>query len=144
VKRQRLMLAVLCTAAFATDPAIAGSAYVRQGNTICRDALQQLKALPAPTTADQVVSYLQTALPIAEHELAQLQALHPPARGKAPFRAALAGAGHENSILSSYLQRLSHGSANADEFASVEKQLGRIDPRVNANFRRAGLAECAK
>jgi hypothetical protein len=135
---------VLCTTAFAAPPAVAGSAYVRQGNTICRDALRQLKAVPAPTTADEVVSYLQTAMPIGERELAQLQALHPPARSKASFKAALAGAKHENAILSSYLQRLSHGSAGANEFASVEKQLGRIDPKVNANFRRAGLADCAK
>jgi hypothetical protein len=135
---------VLGTTAFAASPAVAGSAYVRQGNTICRTALRQLKAVPAPTTADQVVSYLQTALPIGEHELAQLQALHPPARSKAAFRAGLAGARHENSILSSYLQRLKDGSASATDFASVDTQLSRIDSKVNANFRRAGLTECSK
>lgn len=144
MRRQLLLLAVLCTAAFAASPAVAGSAYVRQGNSICRDALRQLKAVPAPTTTAEVVSYLQTVLPIGEREIAQLQALHPPARSKASFRTALAGAGQETAIFRSYLQRLSHGSAGANEFASVEKQIGRIDARVNANFRRAGLGDCAK
>jgi hypothetical protein len=126
-------------------PTIAAAAggYFSGGNQVCRVALQKVHAVRPPRDRADVLRFLRATLPITERELSQLHALNPPARFASPLRAALAGSSRQQSFLMTLFGKLERGTASATDF-KVPAAIRRLDGQVNADFRRAGLLECAK
>ena len=53
--------------------------YIAQADRICRESNQKILAVKAPTSATEVVSYVQKALPEIDAALVKLKALEPAA-----------------------------------------------------------------
>jgi hypothetical protein len=118
--------------------------YASTGNALCKRVLNELAALPKPTVPTQVAAYLTRALAIGERELAGLQALHAPVDAQAPLHDALARAGREDTIERTGVREIEAGRPIASVFSAIQSQLNALEPRTNAEFREAGLPECAK
>jgi hypothetical protein len=141
--RQRNLVATEVFVQQNASIAAAAGGYFSGGNQVCRVALKKVHAVRPPRDRGDVLRYLRATLPITERELRELHALAPPARYAAPLRAALAGSLRQESFLTTLLGKLERGTASTTDF-KVPAAIQRLDGQVNANFRRAGLLECAK
>ena len=125
------------------DPASIAPAYIASANAICTRQLARLNGLTMPVSAEAAVSYLPRALSILHAETHQLEAIDPPASGRAQFADALAGERQLTALLGGFLHELQTGLVELSAFAHVQARGNALRAEIDSHFRRAGLARCA-
>jgi len=118
--------------------------YVAAGNAICSEQLAQLNRLPRPTSTEQTISYLPSALQIMRREVAKLQALTPSGSGGRALQAALTSDRRLTALLSDFLWGLRHGMVEFAQLATVQTRSIAMRAQIDARFRQAGLPRCAE
>lgn len=119
-------------------------AYVAAADAICTAQLAQLNRLGQPTTPEQAISYLPQAVAIIGHERSGLAALSPPAGMRAEVDAGLAGQGQLAALLRHISDQLRSGLVEVGTFSRAQAEGDTLRADINAHFRRAGLAQCAR
>jgi hypothetical protein len=122
----------------------ASSAYASAAESICRQERVRLEAMPQPRTPAQAIGYLPHAIGIIGDEAGRLSALRPPPQQSGAVHDALTAAQRLNGVLSRFLARLRAGSVELSTFAQVQTQGTALRDEIDASFRRAGLAACAR
>ena len=127
----------------ATSGTSASTQYVSAGQSICASVLSHLRGIPRPTSPNQLVPYFEKTLPLAENELRQLRALHPPSQDAAPLHSALSLSQRQAAALRAAAHQLKSGGSARNYLSDLAK-VGALNNHVNADFRKAALPECAK
>ncbi len=118
--------------------------YVIEGNAICARQLARLSRLPRPTTPEQTISYLPTALTSMHAEVSALRTLDPPGAAHAELAAALADTSQLAAMLARLLHELRDGTVEFTRLGSVEHRSTTMRARLDASFRQVGLTSCAE
>jgi hypothetical protein len=118
--------------------------YVAEGNAICATQLARLSKLPRPTTPEQTIAYLPTALTTMHAEVSGLRTLDPPGAAHAELAAALADTNQLAATLARLLDELQHGTVEFTQLGSVEHRSTTMRARLDARFRQVGLTSCAQ
>jgi hypothetical protein len=118
-------------------------AYVAAADVICTAQLAQLDRLPEPATPEQAVTYIPEAIAILEREQSRLAALEPPGRVRGQFAAGLAGQGQLAAMLH-VSEELRSGLVEVGTLSRAQAEGQTLRADINAHFRQAGLARCAR
>jgi len=126
----------------ATAPA-APPRYVAEGNAICARQLARLDRLPHPTTPEQTIAYLPSALTAMRNEIAGLRVLDPPGAARSQLAGAMADTKRLSALLAHLLHELQHGTVEFAQLGVVQSTSTAIRAQLDARFRRVGLTSCA-
>jgi hypothetical protein len=118
--------------------------YVAEGNAICAKQLARLSRLPRPTTPEQTIAYLPTALTAMHAEVSALRTLDPPGAGHTELAAALADTNQLAAMLGKLLDELQHSTVEFTRLGSVEHRSTTMRAGLDARFRQLGLTSCAE
>ncbi len=118
--------------------------FQAKGNAICASASRQLHQIGTPTSESQFAPYLKKALALAESEISQVAALRPPSSYRQPLEDALSQSRHAASLLGEFAAKLAGKQVKVSAFESFSKQLNPLNKRINADYIKAALPECAK
>jgi hypothetical protein len=118
--------------------------YVAEGNAICAKQLARLSKAPRPTTPEQTIAYLPTAITTMHAEVSALRTLDPPGAAHAELAAALTGTSQLADMLARLLGELRHGTVEFTQLGSVEHRSTTMRALLDARFRQVGLTSCAQ
>jgi hypothetical protein len=119
-----------------------GNDYASKANDICKKASAQLKAIPNPTNAAGVSTYLNRAAPLLAGAIAKLKAIKPPSDKSSAYRELLSGLDQESVALQQAVDAAKGGDVK--KAISLLQQQSALSSQVNARAKAAGLKECAK
>jgi hypothetical protein len=118
--------------------------FQAKGNAICASASRRLHKIGAPTSESQFVPYLKKAIALAESEISQIAALRPPSSYRQPLQDALSESRHEALLFNEFTAKLAGKQVKVSAFEGFSKQLDPLNKRINADYIKAALPECAK
>ena len=117
--------------------------FAAKADALCAAFHTKVYAIPAPTTADETVAYLEKLLPLDEKLIADIGKLKPPANEKATVKR-VAAIGEEQSI--TRVENLIDALKAKDQ-AKVKTLLaegGKNASEMKALFEQLGITECQK
>ena len=115
--------------------------YVRQADAICAQILKEEKALPTPSSIDEIPAYVDKALPIADELIAKIEDLDPPATMEQGVKSWLDKTESSRSELTKLRSAAQGGDAT--KVREVATTGSRLDSERSSLARTIGLTTCA-
>ena len=127
-------------------PTSPSPAFVAAADAICAAQLAQLNRLAQPTTAEQAISYLPQAL--SDHRARARQrsrrSTRPPASGPQFAARARRPRSSWRRSWGASCMNCGRGSSNSASFSRAQAESDALRADIDAHFRQAGLAQCAR
>ena len=124
------------------DGSLTAAEYRKQGNALCEDAVREVEAIPAPTSADNIADYLETVFDASEEVNDRFVELEPPEELRADHERAVELSLESEKTFDEVVERVRDAS---DPQAAVQREFRRLAPdlaqaeKLNS---RLGLDEC--
>ncbi len=113
-----------------------------QADAICADANRELDAIAEPTSADQFVGYIRSALPIQQGQLDKLKALKPPEDLQAGFDTGVTAIEAQISAIQGAADRIEAGEDATAVVTEVNPQIEALNEQSDAAAQSLGLTVC--
>jgi hypothetical protein len=118
------------------------AAYIAAGNAICRGQLARLGHVRQPTSTEEAISYLPSALGVLRADSRELASLDVPAAQRGKLDAALASSREMAALLTRFLHELNRGMVEFGQLAALQAKASRLRARIDLRFHEAGLSAC--
>jgi hypothetical protein len=148
VRRRPLAgLAVLGAAALIAgcgggSDSLSADEFREQADAICAEGDEATDALTTPTTADQVLPFLQTGLPISDEQGERIAELDPPDDLQATFDEAQDLNQQRRDLLQQAVDRIEAGEDPEAVLQELDPELDRLQAESRAKARELGLTVC--
>ena len=116
--------------------------FREQADAICAEGDEATDALTTPTTADQVLPFLQTGLPISDEQRDRIAELDPPDDLQATFDEAQDLNQQRRDLLQQAVDRIEAGEDPEAVLRELEPELDRLQEESRAKARELGLTVC--
>jgi len=115
--------------------------YVAKADAICAQAVKQQKALPTPSSIDEIPAYVDKALPVIDDAIAKIRKLKPPVTMEQGVKAWL----DQTEATRSELTKLRSAAKSGDptKVRKVAAKGTQMDSERSALARSIGLTTCA-
>ncbi len=124
------------------DDQLSAEEFRTQADAICTDANTQLDAVGEPSSADQVLTFLQTSLPIQRAQLDRLRELDPPDDLQADFDTGVGAIQEQIDVVQDAATRIEGGEDPNTVITELGPQIESINERSDAAAQRLGLTVC--
>jgi hypothetical protein len=118
-------------------------AWLARGNALCAAQARRLQGRARPSTPEQTIAYLPSALSAMHDDVAGLEALGAGRPGRTKLAAALASMRLLEGLLRRFLSELRDGMVGFTQLGQIQRQSTILHAQLDARFRAAGLPSCA-
>jgi hypothetical protein len=126
-----------------SERALQAPAWLARGNALCAAQARRLQGRARPSTPEQTIAYLPSALSAMHDDVAGLEALGAGRPGRTKLAAALASMRLLEGLLRRFLSELRDGMVGFTQLGQIQRQSTILHAQLDARFRAAGLPSCA-
>jgi hypothetical protein len=126
-----------------SERALQAPAYLTRGNALCAAQARRLQGRARPSTPEQTIAYLPSALSAMHDDVAGLEALGAGRPGRTRLAAAVASMRLLEGLLRRFLSELRDGMVGFTQLGQIQRQSTILHAQLDARFRAAGLPSCA-
>lgn len=124
------------------DDSLSAEEFRTQADAICADANGQLEAVGEPSSPDQYLGYIQSALPIQQAQIERLRELDPPDDLQADFDTGVGAIQEQIDAIQGAATRIEAGEDPTAVLTEVGAELDTINEESDAAAQRLGLTVC--
>jgi hypothetical protein len=122
--------------------ALSADEFRSQADAICADANTRIDALDAPTSADQVLGFLQSGLTVQTEQLEKLKALEPPDDLAGTFNEATDLLDQQKAAIQDAADRIEGGEDPEAVISEADPKIESISDQAKAKAKELGLTVC--
>jgi hypothetical protein len=122
--------------------ALSAEEFRSQADAICADANTRIDALDEPTSADQVLGFLQSGLTVQKEQLEKLKALQPPDDLAGTFNEATDLLDQQQAAIQDAADRIAGGEDAETVIGEADSDIDSISDQAKAKAKELGLEVC--